>query len=184
MSADLRDRLDEAQETIRLLNEQLCPQALWMWMPPEWKLTAGEAKMVAMLAARAPALVTREALHWHCVPSAQSDDPADIKVIDVLISKTRSKLKDTGIVIDTLWGQGYGLSRQDAELVMLICDAEKRGDRVTTATVVARVPHADGPWLECFGAITSRDHLEDVIKELRRACEEAWPYRTEERRTA
>ena len=36
MSAELRDKLDEAQETIRLLTEQLVPQAFWMWMPREW----------------------------------------------------------------------------------------------------------------------------------------------------
>lgn len=184
MSAELRDKLDEAQETIRLLTEQLVPQAFWMWMPREWKLTATEAKIVAMMVARAPALVKRESLHWHCVPSAQSDDPADIKIIDVMISKLRAKLDGTGIVIETLWGQGYGISKRDANLVMLICDAEKTGDRVSPSVVVAVVSDADGPRLECMGSIRSRDHLEDVIKELRRACEEAWPFRAEDRKTA
>lgn len=39
--------------------------------------------------------------------TTHSEDPTNIKIIDVVICKMRKKLRDHGIVIETIWAMGY-----------------------------------------------------------------------------
>ena len=190
MTAELRERIDELEETVRQLRDELVPQKFRLWFPREWKLTTKEALVLAFVMARSPEMAKRESVLTNCFGGVD-DDPPDIKIVDVYIYKLRTKLKPLGIDIETVWGNGYAMSRRDADLLRLICDAEKRGDRVDDFVRIARVHDLevehDGCYLDCSGAVTSPEQLEMVITELRCAAERAWPEamrRQRERRVA
>ncbi|HUZ66817.1 MAG TPA: winged helix-turn-helix domain-containing protein [Beijerinckiaceae bacterium] len=115
----LRERVDELEEEVRQLREQLVPPLAF---PAEWRLTAVESSVLAFLFARSPHPMSKErvlaAVWGHCV-----DSPSE-KMVDVVVSKLRVKLKDVGIVIDTHWGNGLALSPPSRALV-----AQSIGDR-------------------------------------------------------
>ncbi len=68
-------------------------------------LTKAEAQfMQALLPGRA---VTKEALY---AAIDRRDDEVDIKIVDVLASKVRKKLRPHGVEIETVWGTGYRLA--------------------------------------------------------------------------
>lgn len=191
MTAELRDRIDELEETIRQLRDELVPQELWLWFPREWKLTPTESKVLAFVMARSPEMARRESLLTNCFSNGSSDDPPDIKIVDVVICKLRQKMAPLAIDIQTVRGNGYEISKRDADILRLICDAEKRGDRVDDFVRIARVRDLEaelgGCYLDCSGAVTSPEQLELVITELRCAAERAWPEamrRQRERRVA
>lgn len=190
MTAELRDRIDELEETVRQLRDELVPQDFSLWFPREWKMTTKEAAVLAFVMARSPEIAKRESILTNCFGGVADDSP-DIKIVDVYIHKVRTKMKPLGIDIETLWGNGYAMSKRDADFLRLICEAERRGDRVDDFVRIARVRDLEaelgGCYLDCSGAVTSPEQLEQVITELRCAAERAWPEamrRQRERRVA
>lgn len=69
------------------------------------KLTQAETEVFGMLRAARGAGVSRQSLLAALYPIEA--DEADIKIIDVFISKLRKKLKPLGLEISTIWGRGY-----------------------------------------------------------------------------
>jgi hypothetical protein len=66
--------------------------------------------------------VSREALHDAMSPDGKA--VAQIKGIDVVVCKTRKKLAPHGIVIETIWGQGFRLTEGTREKIRkLLVDA-------------------------------------------------------------
>ena len=191
MTAALRDRIDELEETVRQLRDELAPQEFWLWFPREWKLTTQQAKVLAFIMARSPGMAKRESLLLNCVSVPGADNMPDIKIVDVVICAVRKKIAPLGVDIRTVWGNGYEISKRDADFLRLICEAEKRGDRVDDIVRIARVydgrAEHNGCYLDWRGAVMSPEQLEMVITELRCAAERAWPEamrRQRERRVA
>jgi DNA-binding response OmpR family regulator len=80
-------------------------------LPLTWKLTTQEYRLVAALVnTRADTVATKEKLHADI--SRTSDSETGITIVDVVVCKTRHKLRshvgcDT---IETVWGRGYRLT--------------------------------------------------------------------------
>ena len=53
-------------------------------------------------------------------------DPPDIKVIDVMVCKTRKKLALHGIEIRTVWGVGYEIPEESKARARQLMEASKR----------------------------------------------------------
>ena len=186
MTVELRERIDELEETIRQLRDELVPQESWLWFPREWKMTPTQAKVLAFIMARSPGMAKREALLTNCFSVIGGDDLPEIKIVDVVICQLRKRMAPLAIDIRTVWGNGYEISKRDAEFLRQICEAEKRGDRVDDFVRIARVHDLevehDGCYLDCSGAVMSPEHLDQVIMELRCAAERAWPEAMRQRR--
>lgn len=54
-----------------------------------------------------PRLLTKEKLMSDVYWRRQDAEEPDIKIIDVMVCKIRKRLAPLGVVIDTVWGQGY-----------------------------------------------------------------------------
>lgn len=70
------------------------------------RLTRYEADVLGVLSDGR--LHTKESILLGMYSDRVGDGP-EIKIVDVFICKLRAKLKDTGIVIETIWGSGYKL---------------------------------------------------------------------------
>lgn len=115
----LRDRVDELQEEVRQLREQLVPPLAF---PAEWRLTKSESGVLAFLYARSPHAMSKERV-LAAVWGEHEECPGE-KIVDVVLSKLRPKLKPAGIVIETRWGDGFALPRTSRALL-----AQLIGDR-------------------------------------------------------
>ncbi len=108
MEADLVARqhqeIQTLRERIRQLEDILSPTSVTV--PPEWRLTASEARVFAHLTTRPVA--TKQSIMM-AVYSDRVDEDPEIKIVDVFICKMRKKLALYGVVIETVWGQGYAL---------------------------------------------------------------------------
>lgn len=98
----LRDRIDELERLLGMDSSSVNR------FPVEWRLTPSEARVLGFLATREQA--SKEAIML-ALYVERPDDPPEIKIVDVFICKLRKKVKNFGIEIETLWGQGYRLSR-------------------------------------------------------------------------
>ncbi|MFD1328272.1 helix-turn-helix domain-containing protein [Mycoplana ramosa] len=100
----LRDEVDMLRERVRQLEAVLVPDG--MQIPIEWKLTASEARVFSHIASRD--MATKDSILL-AMYSDRNDLPPEPKIVDVFVCKIRSKLKPFGVVIETVWGQGYRL---------------------------------------------------------------------------
>ena len=68
-------------------------------------LTAKEFRIIEFLASRKGAVLSKDAFLNHLYGGIDEPEP---KIIDVFMCKLRRKLAGaSGVVIDTIWGQGY-----------------------------------------------------------------------------
>ena len=108
MTDDLYERQREEiltlREEVRQLRELLTPTSIIV--PLEYGLTNRQAQLYAHLASRE--MATKESIML-AIYSDQVDALPDIKIVDVFVCKLRKKLLPFGILIDTIWGQGYAL---------------------------------------------------------------------------
>ena len=79
-------------------------------LPVEWGLTPAETRIVCALMARD--VCSKEHL-LAVAHDGRTDEPPEIKIVDVFICKVRKKLVPHGITISTLWGAGYRLDDRD-----------------------------------------------------------------------
>lgn len=98
-NAVLRERVEQLE---RLLADHYAP-------PVEWRLTQHEARVFGVLRARE--LATKDAILAGLYGHLAGDAP-EAKIVDVFICKLRKKLQPFGIVIETIWGQGYRLAAE------------------------------------------------------------------------
>ena len=102
---------DVLREKLKALQEDFLGDD--MIFPVEWRLTASEKRVLAVLIARIQ--VTKQQL-LTALTRYEGEEP-EIKIIDVFICRIRSKLAAFGIVIETIWGVGYFIGqRQRLEL--------------------------------------------------------------------
>lgn len=100
----LRDRCELLEEQVRQLQELLVPSELLFLPIPEVHLTTHEARLFAHL-------ISREfGTKASCFAAMFGlDGEQTPKNLDVHIYRLRAKLGAAGVVIDTLWGQGWRL---------------------------------------------------------------------------
>lgn len=98
-----RDTIDELRETVRQLEESMCPVRL---LPREWRLTGAEERLLSALAASRADYLSKDRL---LTAMNGIDCETDVKIVDVFIFKLRKKLPPE-IEIETIWGRGYALT--------------------------------------------------------------------------
>lgn len=104
MVALLRDRCELLEEQVRQLQQLLAPPELLFSPVPSVHLSPHEARLFAHLISREFATKTSCFAAMFGLEGEQNP-----KNLDVHICKLRAKLDGAGVVIDTLWGQGYRL---------------------------------------------------------------------------
>lgn len=119
--AELRDALDLRTEECRQLQATLLPPLAY---PAAWRLTPQEAKMLSALYAAKGEARTHEALHIAVSGIEVETDP---KIVDVYICKLRGKLKVIGVEIETIWAQGYRLTRAARARLDAAAEAHENG---------------------------------------------------------
>ncbi len=112
---ELESERDDARARIAELEEALFRPDFRV--PPEWKLTRQEVILLGALIASGDAVLTRAAMMSALYGS---DDWATPKIIDVLMSKMRTKLKPHGIAVETVWGRGYRLPSQARDRISAV----------------------------------------------------------------
>lgn len=99
-----QEEIEVLREKVRQLEEALTPTNSTVEI--EWLLTSREARVFAHLTTRE--MATKQSV-MAALYSDRPDEEPEIKIVDVFICKMRKKLRPFGIVIDTVWGQGYSL---------------------------------------------------------------------------
>lgn len=183
MTAELRDKLDEALERIRQLEEDLKPSKLMHYFPLSWGLAFREASILAMLVARSPEPMTREMIFRRAWD--ERSEVLDDKIVDIYLSKIRVALKRNSLAVTIRHhGRqlGWSFSSDDAKLLRAICDAERSG--WTSSAEMKIVDVIDGPagYIACAGSIVSRKQVELTIEHLLNCADRLWP--VEERKRA
>jgi two-component system cell cycle response regulator CtrA len=117
---DMQARIDvlereneELRETIAILRSENVHDE-WM-AAPELMLTAKEEEICRVLLKRSR--VHREALHRLLY---LQEPETELKIIDVFVCKVRKKLAPFGVVIQTIWGQGYTLAEGSREKLLAL----------------------------------------------------------------
>ncbi len=104
--SNLRVQLDDAQAFIREISNQDYIETF----VGVARMTRSEAKIVATIAKHGRA--TKAALYHALYGGFDDDQLRDPKIVDVLVCKTRKKLKAHDIEIDTVWGIGYSMTSE------------------------------------------------------------------------
>jgi DNA-binding response OmpR family regulator len=119
--ADLRAENDNLRFELKQLKDALTPTDVF---PPAWGLTRWERRLIFILLEAAPRMMRKSALvelicddfnnapHW--------------KIVDVFVCKVRRKLAVhcPAAVIETVWGDGYRMTREGAEALRKILAEE------------------------------------------------------------
>jgi DNA-binding response OmpR family regulator len=66
---------------------------------------------------------TRERIYHACSQDGRINAGSSPKIVDVLVSRIRNKLKKHGIRIETQWGVGYRMSNESKALVRRVAAA-------------------------------------------------------------
>lgn len=105
--------MDKKDIIIAELQERICQLEAMLTVdficPFEWYLTPSEIIIFATLLARP--VVSKEALYWAVYSSKVYQ--AEMKIIDVFVSRLRKKLKPFGLEIMTVWSGGYRLNDRE-----------------------------------------------------------------------
>lgn len=101
--AALRERNEFLEERVAFLERALVPVIA---LPLEWRLTPTEARLVSALYGRLEC--SKDQLLAAMYRNDGRDEP-EIKIVDVLVCKSRAKMKRYGARILTRWGHGYAL---------------------------------------------------------------------------
>lgn len=133
-----RERAEELEERVRQLEADLCGADFEA--PREWGLTRREALIVQLLC-RHP-LVTRD-LYVRAMEVLDPTWDAEVKILDVFVSKMRAKLRPFGVAVETVWGRGYQLAEAQREAVLAACRREgpaQLGDLAEIQQAAGRAP--------------------------------------------
>lgn len=98
-----RERIEEVEEELRQLRESLAPIDVW---PDELGLTETEGRYLSALVAGKGRVMSKDALLL-ATREPNVDGGPEPKIVDVMISKLRTKLGRHGDAIETVWGQGH-----------------------------------------------------------------------------
>lgn len=111
IEAKLRSELSECHEIIRQLREFMTPTVV---LPRHLGIHGFEQRLVLLLLARAPAVLTFKWLHAALYSDRLDGGPHE-SVLKVFLCRARHKLTPHAIIIETHWGVGYSMPRDSAE---------------------------------------------------------------------
>lgn len=162
------DRLDVA---LMLLDELAGEDLFCAALMKRFRLSPTEAKIVAAMNARAPAVTSKQVLYAVVYGEQNDTDP---KIFDIYVSHIRKKMPG---MIKTAWGRGWFLvTRMD------LAEIAAQGDlpeSVTRLITTARRANVHKSWTEeedrtlvrMVGNNSSWAAIEDELGRSRRACE-------------
>jgi DNA-binding winged helix-turn-helix (wHTH) protein len=139
-------------------------------------VTGTELRLFLLLYESYPKAVNKTALFDGLYSQRHADaDIPDPKILDILICKLRKVLDPIGIVIETMWGEGYGLALALPEATAALRDkAFQRGrkystqwDRAIDDELLAKL-HRDGLGLQgiCIAMCRSYRQTYDAMARL------------------
>lgn len=105
--AEQKEALETLRERIRQLEEALSPT---FTVPVEFGLTSSEGRVLSCLVHRE--FATKPQIMM-AVYADRFDEEPEPKIVDVFVCKIRKKLRPHGVVISTVWGQGYRLENRE-----------------------------------------------------------------------
>lgn len=107
--------LSAQYETLKEENRQLRAMLVTpdFKTPQHWGLSASEDRMLSSLYSAPVGGRPKEALKTASCISTH----ADVKVVEVRISKMRQKLRPFGVEIHTVWGFGYELTPASVQII-------------------------------------------------------------------
>lgn len=108
----LRTENEELREELRQAKELTKPPRLGF--PNEWELTVCEAKALSLL------YLSKHGACYGALLEASAASNVDSVALDytkVHICRIRRKTKSFGIVIETIWGEGYRLTPESKEII-------------------------------------------------------------------
>ncbi len=110
------EQCEELRERVRQLEDRAYGRDI-QWEAPTWlRLTRMQEALVRVLLVAAGRTVSREYLYDATrVAIAAYRSGTDIKIVDVVLSHLRGKLRPVGIEIETVWGRGYRLTPENAQ---------------------------------------------------------------------
>lgn len=120
MSDPLRDAYVEAIETendeLRIRVADLEREfGFRNTVPLMFGLTPSEAKVLSLLLVRD--IATKGQIMTAIMSDRGADAEPEMKIVDVYVCKIRNKVRPFGISIETVWGRGYTMSRENKEKV-------------------------------------------------------------------
>lgn len=81
--------------------------------PAQWRLSAGEKRILRSLISSIDGFRTSEALH---AVGSLSESTSE-NLVPVLVCNLRKKLRPFGVEIHTIWGQGYKIDQRSKGIV-------------------------------------------------------------------
>lgn len=117
----LRDMVEELQDQLEHMRGILLPEKLDMRF--DFNLTPQESKLLVCLMKAKGATCSKERLlNWLYSLRADQDGVPEIKIIDVFVCKLRKKIRLYGFDIETIWGQGYAMHRDQTVGILALKD--------------------------------------------------------------
>lgn len=110
------EQCDELRERVRQLEDRAYGWDM-QWEAPSWlRLTRMQEGLLRVLLVGSGRTVSRDHLYEATrVAISAYRSSTDIKIVDVVLSHVRSKLRPVGIEIETVWGRGYRLTPENAQ---------------------------------------------------------------------
>ncbi len=112
------DRIAELEEENRQLKEALLPEFVWQSRLP---LRAAAKKILALLVAQSPNVVSKERLWRFCL-----GEDSQIRTVDHYLCELRKFLSAHGTEIGTAWGYGNYMTRENAARAKALIDEAQR----------------------------------------------------------
>jgi len=122
-NADLKEKLDEAKELIRQLQDEL--RGHDHRIPRAFKLTPREAAVLGCLM-QTPAALRREQIFYRIY---MTDIEPGNKIVDVYIRHLRVKLRPWDIEIATEHARGWRLPQSSRQIIHELAEEEAKRDR-------------------------------------------------------
>jgi DNA-binding response OmpR family regulator len=111
---NIAERVEFLEEENRQLREMLrTPDSARF--PKRWRLSLGEQRVLKSLISSADGYRSHEAI---CIAGRAHDETWDTRLVHVLISSIRKKLAPHGVLIVTVWGQGYKIDPKSKAIVI------------------------------------------------------------------
>lgn len=118
----LKERVARLEEELAAFQPELGNVLVSPWGV---RFTARELALVHCLAGNAGRVVPKTIAYNAVYPNDVGPEP---KILDVWLAKVRPKLARLGLRVQTLWGQGWVMSKADGALWRQWCETASRGE--------------------------------------------------------
>lgn len=119
--AELEDELEAANTRLRDLETTVFREHP---VPLSLKLTRNESRILGLLLARD--VVSRDLIMLALYSGDYRRDPPEPKIVDVFMSNVRKKLAAVTVTVQTIWGTGWALTREDKDRILGLSEEPAR----------------------------------------------------------